>query len=361
MKILLGISGGVDSAYAALKLKKAGHTVEGAVLVMHGYTELEEARLAAESVGIPLHVIDLRGEFEACVVENFISEYKSARTPNPCIICNSEIKFKYLLDFAEERGFDAIATGHYAKTYLKLSSGDYIPYSVSDTVPEGARVVLKMGNDIKKDQTYMLWRLPQRILKKLCLPLGEDLKSDVKAEARAVGISAAEREESQEICFIPDNDYAAFIERRCGGSPKGNFVDEDGKVLGEHNGIIRYTIGQRKGLGISYSSRIFVTEISPETNTVHLSAKDPTSDFVKISGLVFAGIEKPQLNREYDFSVKLRYAAPRASAKVIFREGGVAEVKTERPVRAVTAGQSCVFYDGDYLIGGGFIDFANKL
>ena len=346
MRILLGLSGGVDSTYAALALKEAGHDVEAAVLMMHEYTSIDEAQESADSLGIPLHVIDVRDEFEKIVKSNFVSEYTNARTPNPCVVCNSEVKFFYLLKYATENGFDRIATGHYAGI-KKFSEKDGEYYAVC------------RGADAKKDQTYMLWRLDQKILSKLVFPLESFMKSDVREKTRDGGLSAAERPDSQEICFLPDGNYAEYIESVNGKSERGNFVDDNGKVLGEHKGIIHYTIGQRRGLGISSTSRIFVTDIDPKTNTVTLSNNDSYANYVKISGIVYSGMRKPDGVCERTLSVKLRYSAPPVSARAVF-SGNEAEIFLDTPVRAVTPGQSAVMYDGDILTAGGFIDKAEN-
>ena len=211
MKILLGLSGGVDSTYAALALKNDGHEVEAAVLKMHSYTTIDEAEESAASLGIPLHVIDCAVPFENTVVENFVSEYSRARTPNPCVICNSEVKFEYLYSYAMEHGFDAIATGHYAK--IRKITNEY-----------GDLYAVERGADSKKDQTYMLWRISQKILSNLVLPLADMVKSDIRAKTKEAGLLSAERADSQEICFIPDGDYATFVEGRTGVSEKGDFI-----------------------------------------------------------------------------------------------------------------------------------------
>lgn len=229
MRILVGISGGVDSAFAAKKLILEGHEVEGAVLIMHEFTELSAAREAAESVGIRLYEIDCRDSFNE-IKQNFVSEYINARTPNPCIICNERVKFKMLYDFAIERGFDAIATGHYAR--VERLNGRY---------------TLAIPEDERKEQTYMLYRLPQNILSRLILPLSEGKKTNIRIIAKEQGISAANREDSQEICFLPNGGHTDYIESVAGKSVEGNFVDENGRVLGRHKGIIHYTVGQRKG------------------------------------------------------------------------------------------------------------------
>ena len=343
MRILLGMSGGLDSTYAALRLIEEGHTVEGAVIVMHKHTEIDAAKASAESLGIRLHVINAELQFDICVVDYFVSEYRSGRTPNPCVVCNSDVKFRTLCDYAEKHGFDAISTGHYAKI-VKIGSGEKARYAISS------------AKDNKKDQTYMLWRLPQDILAKLYLPLYNMEKSQVRENAREAGISAADREESQEICFIPTGDYADFIEERTSPVPHGSFVDADGNILGEHRGIIRYTIGQRKGLGIAMGQRVFVTDIDPLANTVMLSLNDSYSDRVGVLGMVFSAIDEPDANSELKLLVKLRYLAPRIPCVLKYLGGGVAEVTLETPQRAVTPGQSAVFYDeSGTLIAGGFI------
>lgn len=337
------MSGGVDSTYAALKLKEEGHDVAGAVLVMHEYTETEAAQAAARSVGIPLYKIDCRDIFESRVVSNFISEYLSGRTPNPCIVCNSEVKFRVLLDYALENGFDMIATGHYAKIAERNFDGN-------------VRYAIARSEDSSKDQTYVLWRLSQDILAHLCFPLSNSEKKNIRIEAREKGLSAADRGESQEICFVPSGDYAGFIEKRTYPSKPGNFINNEGKILGEHKGIIHYTVGQRKGLGIAMGQRIFVTKIDPLDNTVTLSFEDSISQSVSVSGIIFSGIPEMKEGQIKQLRVKLRYLAPPVECSLEYKGGGCATVNLITPVRAVTPGQSAVFYDGDILVAGGFID-----
>lgn len=344
MKVLLGLSGGVDSTYAAMKLKNEGHTVEGAVILMHEYTSVDEARESADSLGIPLHVIDARDDFDKIVKENFINEYLNARTPNPCVICNSEVKFIKLAEYAEKNGFDMIATGHYA---------DIVKF----TDNYGSYYGVKRGRDAKKDQTYMLWRLPQKVLSKLLLPLSDMEKNDIRIETRVAGLAAADRADSQEICFLPDTNYASYIESVKGVSKKGNFVDEDGNILGEHKGIVHYTVGQRRGLGISAKSRVFVTKIDPESNTVTISPNDSVATHVSINGVVYSGMREPKEYFERDLYVKLRYAAKPVLARVKFLRDK-AEIILSDPVRAVTPGQSAVIYDNDVIVAGGFINSA---
>lgn len=342
MKILVGMSGGLDSTYAALKLMNEGHDVEGAVIVMHEHTETEGAREAAEALGIPLHELDGREAFEK-VKSNFVSEYSSGRTPNPCIICNPLVKFRVLADYASENGFDMIATGHYAKVV-----------TVSDK--NGVRYTLERSRDCKKDQTYMLHRLPQDILAMLRLPLGDELKAEVREKARASGLKAADQKESQEICFIPDGDYASYIEDVKGAFPEGDFVLEDGRIIGRHKGLIRYTVGQRKGLGVAYGERIFVSRINAEKNEIILSTEGSFTDRVCVSDIVFTGMQKPDADEKRHLDVKLRYLAKPVGATAHFFEDGRAELILDLPEKAVTPGQSAVMYDGDVLLCGGFID-----
>lgn len=342
MRILLGMSGGLDSTYAAMKLCEEGHTVEGALLLMHPYTDIAAAQESANALGTPLHIIDCRERFESTVVPHFMDEYLAARTPNPCIVCNSDVKFRVLCDFARKNGFDRIATGHYARV-AELTDGGERRYAISRSA------------DPAKDQSYVLWRLPQDILSVLCFPLCDSVKSEVKADAGRLGLAAAEREESQEICFIPSGDYAEYIEARRGKSLPGDFVDSDGRVLGKHNGIIRYTVGQRKGLGIALGARAFVTDIDPETNKITLSFEAKSTDRVLVTDIVFSGMRKPCGPCERELFVKLRYLAPPVRAKVNFFCDSMASIELSVPVRSVTPGQSAVFYDNDSVVAGGFI------
>ena len=336
MKILVGISGGVDSAYAAKKLMLDGHQVEGAVLIMHDYTELNAAREAAESVGIKLHEIDCKDCFGE-IKNNFVIEYTRGRTPNPCIICNERVKFRTLYDFAMENGFDAIATGHYAK--LTQVQGRY---------------ALAMPEDKRKEQTYMLYRLPQEILSRLVLPLSEGTKTEIREKASEQGISAANRSDSQEICFLPEGNHTEYIESVAGKCPEGDFVDNQGKILGRHKGIIHYTVGQRKGLGISLGERAFVTEINPENNTVTLSPKMSGKDTVFLTDVVYSGMEFPESETIVELDVKLRYTAPLVRATVHLYPDGTATLNLSEPQK-FAPGQSAVLYRDGVVMLGGFI------
>ncbi len=343
MKILVGISGGVDSAAAAKMLIDQGHTVEGCVLMMHKYTELQEAKRVSSDLGIALHILDARDSFENIIKKNFVQEYSRGRTPNPCILCNEKVKFRFLYDYAGGHGFDAIATGHYAEIVKVISDGE-------------VRYTVKRAGDANKDQTYMLYRLPEDILSRLILPLSNIKKEEVRKMARENSISSADREDSQEICFLPDGDHPAYIEGVLGKFEKGSFIDEEGRVLGEHKGIIRYTVGQRKGLGISLGERAFVTEIDPINNTVKLSPRYEGRSVVNLSDTVFSGIAKPKDELAVTVFVKIRYTAPLAEAVAIIHDDGTAELRFNSPVKAAP-GQSAVAYDGEgRVLFGGIID-----
>ena len=341
MKILVGLSGGVDSAYAALRLIEEGHTVEGAVLLMHDCTEISPAVQTAENLGIKLHIIDAKEEFAKTVIPNFINEYVNARTPNPCIICNSDVKFRLLADYAAKNGFDRIATGHYARI-SEINDG------------AGKRYAIAKALDAKKDQSYMLWRLPQDILSRTVFPLSYIEKEHTRQGAKFASLSVADKAESQEICFIPDGDYASYIESRVGISPKGNFIDENGNVLGRHNGIIRYTVGQRKGLGIALGVRTFVSKIDPHLNTVTLTPTLEEREELFVRDIVFSG--RTGIDSEFEYTVKLRYQAKPLPCNVYDEGEGRARVILKDKARVIAAGQSAVFYDKDTVVFGGFIE-----
>lgn len=341
MKILLGMSGGIDSTYAALKLMNEGHEVTGAVLVMHEHTDVAAAERAAARLGIPLVKIDCREAFSAAVKEYFVKEYANARTPNPCIVCNREVKFKYLYDHAVAFGFDRIATGHYARVVKDEKSGRY---------------AVSFAKDSAKDQTYMLYRLPQEVLAILTLPLENELKSEVKEQAALLGISEEGQKESQEICFIPDDDYRGYIEERVGKFPEGSFVDVQGRALGTHKGIISYTVGQRKGLGISLGERAFVSRIDPVTNTVTVSTTAPVTERITVSSVVYSGLGEAEEGTAFVATVKIRYKAPAVPATVRILSGNRAEIVFDNPVGLVAPGQSAVVYRNGTVLLGGFID-----
>lgn len=339
MKILVGLSGGFDSAYAAKRLLDEGHTVEGAALDMHAYTELEEARTTAEALGIPFHIVPCRSLFESAVIDYFCDEYLAARTPNPCIMCNEKVKFRALYDYAMSNGFDRIATGHYVRIAEK----------------EG-RLCIARAMDDTKDQSYMLYRVPPEILEKTVFPMGNIIKKEAKKIADLPLRAAVEREESQEICFVRDESYADFIERRCGVCPHGSFVTEQGELLGEHCGLIRYTVGQRKGLGVSAASRLFVQSIDPETNRIVLSDRAPQSKRFTVICPAFDRRARKALLSSTGIRVRVRYTAPPVPVRT-WEENGALFCELESEARcSITPGQSAVFYDGDRVIYGGIIE-----
>ncbi len=337
MRVLIGLSGGLDSTYAAYLLKKQGHDVVGAAVIMHEYTDVSSAEKAAEQVGIPFVTIDYREEFKSNVVSRFINDYKNGRTPNPCIVCNPSVKFEALASYAYENSFDKIATGHYA--VIGSDNGRY--YIKADTV----------GG---KDQSYVLSRLSQEQLSLLYLPLSGMKKDEIREAAAVLGLSAAEAKDSQDICFIPDGDYVSYIEKITGESfSEGDFIDRGGNKLGRHKGIIRYTVGQRKGLG-AFGKPMFVSSVDPKGNTVTLvpsgeefSAKTEVGElsFMKLSPMTSGSIKT---------TCRVRYTAKPSPCTVTF-EGDKAYIEFESMTRAVTPGQSAVFYDGNDLLFSGII------
>ena len=341
MKILVGISGGVDSAFAVKKLQISGHTVEGAVLKMHEFTECDAARRVASELDVPLWEIDCTDSFNSIIKKNFAEEYAAGRTPNPCILCNERVKFKFLYDFAMEHGFDAIATGHYARVECFACDGE-------------TRYALSCAEDASKDQTYMLYRLGQQILAKLVLPLSDGKKSDIRAVAAEYGISAADRRDSQEICFLPEGGHAEYVESVMGKCPEGNFIDTEGRVIGRHKGIIRYTVGQRKGLGISLGERAFVTNIDPVRNTVTLSTVLSGEREVFVTDMVYSGMAAPTEPTVRTFTAKLRYGKDAGKCEATLYPDGTAILKFDSPQKA-SSGQSAVLYDGKRVMCGGYI------
>jgi len=338
MRILIGLSGGLDSTYAAHLLQEQGHEVIGASVIMHQYTDITSAEDTAKTVGIPHVVLDARETFKERVIAHFLADYTAGRTPNPCVECNPAVKFAALCDYAEENSFDAVSTGHYA-SILK----------------ENERYFIRRADDGSKDQSYVLWRLSQKQLSMLYLPLSGMKKSEIRERAAALGFKAADAKESQEICFIPDDDYVGYIENALGKTfPEGDFLDENGTVIGRHKGLIRYTVGQRKGLG-AFGRPMFVSRLDPDANTVTLvPAGGEFSQAMTVSEMNFLKLP-PQASGTMDATVKVRYSAKPAPCRVAF-EGDKATVTFASPVRAVTPGQSAVFYEGEDVLFGGIID-----
>ena len=342
-KILVGMSGGLDSTYTAWQIKQMGFEVAGAVLKMTDRSETAAAFRAAEQIGVPIYEIDCREAFERHVAGEFLKEYQSGRTPNPCVNCNRFVKIDALCGFAEANGFDHVATGHYAQVQLDEAS---------------ARWFVRKAAKIRKDQSYVLWRLTQKQLSMLITPLASADKTDIRRQMAEMGVEAAKAKESQDICFIPDGDYAAYIEERIGDFPKGDFLNSDGVRIGTHNGIIRYTVGQRKGLGISAPEPLYVGSISAENNTVTLTAEAGLYRERAIVGhLVYQKLPPQKSGTELAVAVKIRYAAPMQAALVRWTDENEVTVTFAEPVRALTPGQSAVFYEcgsgsSDVLFGG---------
>ena len=334
------MSGGVDSTAAALLLLEGGHRVEGVTLRLApcGQDGTEDARAAARTLNIPHHVFDLTGLFQEKVVSPFVQAYETGRTPNPCVLCNREIKFGALLELAREWGWDKVATGHYARLDLDAGSG---------------RWLLKKAARPEKDQSYVLAMLTQEQLSRALFPLGGLSKEEVRAMAGEAGLAAAQREDSQDICFIPDGDYGAFIRQHTGRDyPSGPFLHEDGTPLGQHRGIIDYTVGQRRGLGVSSNrGRLYVKEVRPGENTVVLSDN---------AGLFARTLEADGLNLipcgRLDGPVrlwaKIRYRMAEQPCTAEQTGEDTLRLTFDQPQRAITPGQTVVLYDGDLVVGG---------
>ena len=337
-KIMIAMSGGVDSSVAAALLTEQGYSVEG-FTIRTGCDDgaVRDAAEVAAQLGIPHHTLEYTDLFKSSVIDPFIGEYLRGRTPNPCIMCNRAVKFGAAFDWALEQGADAVATGHYARI----------------TSDEKGYHLLRSSNHAK-DQTYVLYNITQRILAHTMLPAGTMDKDALRAKAAQLGLSVSDKPDSQDICFIPDGDYCGYIERKLGNStPAGDFIDTNGRVLGRHGGIIRYTIGQRKGLGIALGQPAFVVGINAADNTVTLGTDADvhrSSLDVSCVNYISHAPAKP-----FECEVKVRYSGPTTPATVTPLGNG-AHIEFARPVRAVTPGQSAVFYCGDEVIGGGIID-----
>lgn len=347
------MSGGVDSAVTAHLIRKMGYDACGATIRMFSKAdprfcpmpssdpdaEINDAKKVAELIGIPHFVYDYSAEFAESVLRDFISSYLSGKTPNPCIVCNKHIKFGRFLASAKENGFDKIATGHYASVE-KSASGRYL---------------LKKASDPKKDQTYVLYSLTQSQLANTVFPLGSYTKAEVREIAASLGFSNSEKHDSQDICFIPDGDYASFIMRYTGkGFEPGNFLDRDGNIIGKHRGSPLYTIGQRKGLGVSLGQPMYVCEKSAKNNTVTLGLdRDLFSTSLDAENINFIPFDR--LDAPMRVTAKIRYSQSFAPAWLEQTSDNTFHLEFDVPQRAVTPGQSAVLYDGEYVIGGGII------
>lgn len=339
-KIAVAMSGGVDSSVAAFLAMQTGYTAAGVTMRLCGDAkeEVRQAAAVCETLGLAHMAWNLQNEFRAQVMDRFANAYAAGLTPNPCIICNRYIKFGLFMEKAQSMGFDLVATGHYART-----------------AQQGSRVVLQKAVDPAKDQSYVLYSLSQETLRRVRFPLGTLTKPEARAIAREQGFANADRGDSQDICFVPDGDYAAFIERYTGKTfPCGDFTDMQGHVLGTHKGIIRYTVGQRRGLGLALPASMYVVEKDVAHNRVRLGfQEDLLSDTVVVGDINLIACDR--LDRPERLSVKIRYNQSEQPAMVEQTDATHLRIRFDKPQRAVTAGQAAVLYDGDTVVGGGTI------
>ncbi len=346
------MSGGVDSSAAAALLLEQGHEVVGVTLKLWpqdcvsraedkccGPQAVMDARSVCASLGIPYYLVDESAGFQERVIRYFADEYRAGRTPNPCVMCNQHLKFGTLLERARRLGCDRVATGHFARV---------------ETTSAG-RTLLRRGRDLRKDQSYFLFSLRQEQLAHVMFPLGERTKADTRDVARGCQLRTAEKEESMEICFVPDRDYGRFLEQSgLVERHRGELVDREGRVLGHHPGVEFFTIGQRRGLGIAAGRPLYVVELDAGTNRVVLGGEEDLlrSAFV-VAQCNWIPWDAP--GGPFSATARIRYNHPGAAARVTPLEGGLARVELEAPARAITPGQACVFYQDDLVLGGGWI------
>jgi tRNA-uridine 2-sulfurtransferase len=354
-RVLAALSGGVDSAVAAAFLVEAGYEVIAISMLLAGNVDgrdggccsiddFQDARRVAEQLGIPYYVLNLKDAFRRRVIDVFTDEYLRGRTPNPCLLCNRDLKFDLLWQRARELDAQFVATGHYARVTYDQRGGAY---------------QLLRGADQRKDQSYFLFTLNQAQLARTLFPVGHLTKNEVREKARALGLRVAEKPESQDICFVPDGDYARFIEQRLSAEQvtAGEIVDHDGRVLGAHDGIHRFTVGQRRGLGLGgLAEPRYVTRIDAQSGRVLVGTKDQLGTRGLLAKEVnwLGGTQTGQTR----VAVKIRYRHPALPARVVPQAGGKAAVWFEKSSPAVTPGQAAVFYDNDRVLGGGWIEEA---
>ncbi len=354
-KVVVGMSGGVDSSVAAYLLKEQGYDVIGVTMQIWedeeqqrteenggccGLSAVDDARRVADRLEIPYYVMNFKQEFQEKVVDYFVEEYLAGRTPNPCIACNRYVKWESFLKRSMEIGADYIATGHYARI-AKLPNG---------------RFAIRNSVTARKDQTYALYNLTQFQLAHTLMPIGEYEKDQVRRIAQEAGLPVAAKPDSQDICFVPDGDYAAFLKKKAGERMpgEGDFVTRDGTVLGKHKGITHYTIGQRKGLGLSMGEPVFVSELRPKTNQVVVGEEPQVfKKELLCDHLNFMGME--DLEEPRRVWAKVRYAHKGQWCRIERQGRDLIRAEFEEPVRAITPGQAVVFYEGEYVLGGGII------
>jgi len=353
-RVVIALSGGVDSSTAAGLLKKEGYEVIGISLKLWdddfysaakggsccSLDDLSDARRAASMLKIPFYVLNMEKEFKESVINYFVNEYLNGHTPNPCIPCNKILKFDHLIKRAQELGADYVATGHYAKK-VKGTEGKYF---------------VKRGKDTSKDQSYFLFNLSQEQFKYILFPLGDYLKEEVRSIARSLNLNVAEKNESQEICFIPDNNYQAFIKKEKGSKfvKKGDIVDSDGRILGEHKGIPFYTIGQRKGLNISHSAPLYVKKIDSVNNQIVVGSKEEVKSRKFSINNVNWSIP-PDEEKRIRGMVQIRYRHKAAPATIFIENPEEPEIEFDESQEAITPGQAAVIYKDDIILGGGWI------
>lgn len=345
-KVLLGMSGGVDSSVSAILLQEQGYDVIGITLELFGEDgsnadSVTGAEEVCNSLGIPHVTYNLKEEFKCKVINKFIEDYSNQKTPNPCIECNKYMKFGAMYEKAKELGCEYIATGHYAQVEYSEKYNDY---------------VLKKASNIAKDQSYVLYRIPRDMVSKLVFPLGQfQSKEDVREVARHHGLEVANKPDSEDICFIPNGNYKEFLERNSNLAPNpGNIVRKDGTVLGKHNGLYNYTIGQRKGLGIAYTVPLFVIGFNKTRNEVIVGEEaELYRKEMKIKDVNLLLMDK--ITEPLDVTVKIRYSSKPAEAIINQLDNGEIQVIFKEPQRGITPGQSAVFYIDDIVLGGGKI------
>ncbi len=354
MRVCVAMSGGVDSSVAAVLLQEQGYELSGVNLrIFHNedlgesrektccsLADAEDAALVARRLGFPFYVFDFAQVFRDTVIRDFVEEYQAGHTPNPCAVCNREVKFGALLRRVQALGQDFLATGHYAQV---------------ERDPDSGRYLLKRAADRSKDQTYFLYMLTQDQLAHTLFPLGGLHKAEVRQIAETRGLVNARKHDSQDICFVPDGKYADFIERTTGHpSPTGPFLDREGRVLGQHKGLIRYTRGQHKGLGLSTEEPLYVLEKDAAANTIRLGP-DSALWTTELTAEQVNLISMPELTVPLRVTAKTRYSQREAAATVTSLPDGCIHVVFDEPQRAITAGQAVVLYDGEYVVGGGTI------